>query len=175
MFGKVKTDEQIDKMYEIINDKYLIQPIDRFTVDKIIKRIAEITDIYYDTITFINKNDKTRHTFENSCLCYRILNNESCPEASTTNTVLSFLTAVYHFVDGFYGINSRKLRPEELIKDFSYLSLCAVFNYDYRDKFKNYWLINDGTLHDVINKFFDITDEQITEYIEIFDEFIKRH
>ena len=162
MFSINKSDEQLDNLYMKINRYYLINPIDRETMQLIISRIAEIADLYYDIVIDDKlKIERFRKTYERECLCFRILNNKVCNEPSTINTILSFLTGVYHFVDWMYGIKTAKIPPIRLYNDYNFFSLNLFNIYEYNSAHRFEWIINDGTLPDMIKRFFEITDEEL--------------
>ena len=103
-----KLDNQLNKMYANINENDLIySKIDRDLLNDIILKMIEICDYYWDNVSvrhfeLVNATEggikRNRLMFENNLLCYQILNNKTCSEPSTKNTVLSILAAVYAFM-----------------------------------------------------------------------------
>lgn len=150
---------KIEKLYNQINSKYLLkESINQQIMDEIIQRIVEIDELYYKYLVPDDlKNSKFEKQFKNSALCYKILANKTKPTPSTINTVLSFLTGVYVFVDNWIeGMPAKKL-----FNDSNYLSLCLISVYNFDVKYKNMWIINDGTLNNKINYFLKISNKDI--------------
>lgn len=78
MFGTIKTEDQMDKLYERINEHGLrprlrepYKTINRELINNIVHRIDEITDMYYDRV-FPDMNDRDKKYNENALLTKRI-------------------------------------------------------------------------------------------------------
>lgn len=78
MFGTIKNEDQMDKLYERINEQGLrprhkvpYKTINRELINNIVNRIDEITDMYYDRV-FPDLNDKYKKHNENALLTKRI-------------------------------------------------------------------------------------------------------
>lgn len=69
MFGTIKTENQMDKLYEKINEHY--KTINRELINNIVHRIDEITDMYYEYV-FPDMCDKYKKHNENALLTKRI-------------------------------------------------------------------------------------------------------
>lgn len=173
-FLRGKTDEQLNKMYDEINKNDLIyDTIDRSLLCDILDKMIEIADFYWGNYyPDIMKNSRSRNTYENNLLCYRIRNNKKNNEPTSRNTVLSILSVVHAFVDCYENT------PDKLFSDSIFsntVGLCAVFTWKNElvsQKMENYYkclgipdgqpftpkyyFFNDGTLTDKINRFFDI-------------------
>ena len=109
MWSRVnKSEDELNKIYTDINEKDLIYcKIDRDLLNDIILKMSQICDYYWDNVSvkyfeLVNASEdgikRNRRMFENNLLCYRILNNKTCPEPSTRTTVLSILASVYAFM-----------------------------------------------------------------------------
>ena len=73
-FLKPKTDDQIEKMYELINENDLIHDtVDRELMNTILDKMIDICNWYFEK-RCINQNGKARSILENNVLCYRIRN-----------------------------------------------------------------------------------------------------
>ena len=173
-FIKHKDENQIDKMYKTINEKYLTkEKIDRDTVIELIERIAEIDKLYYEYAYPGMKNDKIDQQWLNTGLCHRILNSETNPEPTTINTVLTFISGVYAFVDWWFGNEEQMIKPmkdEELFKENNFFCLSPMAVYEFDVTKKNMWFINDGDIYEHIQMFYEITDDQLIPKMERFKE-----
>ena len=69
MFGTIKTEDQMNKLYERINEHY--KTINRELINDIVHRIDEITDMYYDRV-FPDMCDKYKKQNERALLTKRI-------------------------------------------------------------------------------------------------------
>ena len=98
MWNRVnKSEDEQNKIYTDINEKDLIYcKIDRDLLNDIILKMSQICDYYWDNVSvkyfeLVNASEdgikRNRRIFENNLLCYRILNNKTCPEPSTRTTV----------------------------------------------------------------------------------------
>ena len=85
----------MNKLYIKVNKYY--KTINRIMIDKIVHRMDEIADMYFN-IRFPEMNPKDRSKNENALMTKRILSNKLCQEASTFDTVLNFVCAVHHFM-----------------------------------------------------------------------------
>ena len=121
-----KTDDQIEKMYELINENDLIHDtVDRELMNTILDKMIEICNWYFEK-RCPNQNGKARSILENNVLCYRIKNSVINKEAATRDTVLSLLSAVWAFV--YYCHEC----PEKVFTDSIFMNtiaLSAVFNF----------------------------------------------
>ena len=179
-FLKPKTDDQIEKMYELINENDLIHDtVDRELMNTILDKMIEICDWYFEK-RCPNQNGKARSILENNVLCYRIKNSVINKEAATRDTVLSLLSAVWAFV--YYCHEC----PEKVFTDSIFMNtiaLSAVFNMsknqtvNKRDElyykccnipdgqpFKSkHYFFNDGTLTAKIQEFLDFNVNDFNE------------
>ena len=151
-------DEQMEKLYEKINVHY--KTINRELINNIVNRIDEITNIYFD-YRFPDMNDKDKRQNENALLTKRILKNEKMPEASTFDTVLNFVCAVYHFMYA-YDNEPHKLFHHCNIWDWM---LCAVRKCDM--KYKNMFMYQDETIPETMERFFSIDDKEIYRLLDL--------
>ena len=151
-------DEQMEKLYEKINEHY--KTINRELIKNIVNRIDEITDIYFD-YCFPDMNDKDKRQNENALLTKRILKNEKIPEASTFDTVLNFVCAVYHFMYA-YDNEPQKLFHHCNIWDWM---ICAVRKCDM--KYKNMFMYQDETIPETMERFFSIDDKEIYRLLDL--------
>ena len=151
-------DEQMEKLYERINEHY--KTINRELIKNIVNRIDEITDIYFD-YCFPDMNDKDKRQNENALLTKRILKNEKMPEASTFDTVLNFVCAVYHFMYA-YDNEPHKLFHHCNIWDWM---LCAVRKCDM--KYKKMFMYQDETIPETMERFFSIDDKEIYRLLDL--------
>ena len=167
-----KDENQIDKMYDTINEKYLTkEKIDRETVIDLIERIAEIDKLYYEYAYAGIKNDKVDQQWLNTGLCHRILNSKTNPEPTTINTVLTFISGVYAFVDWWFGNEEQMIKPMsdvDLFKENSFFCLSPMAVYEFDIKRRDKFFINDGYIHEHIYKFYEITDDQLIPRMENF-------
>ncbi len=167
--------DHLNKLYKTINEKYLTkETIDRETVLDLVKRIAEIDKLYYEYAYPGMKNSKIDQQWLNTGLCHRILSNEIIPEPTTTNTVLTFISGVYAFVDWWYGNEEQMIKPmsdQELFKENNFFCLSPIAVYEFDVKKKNNWFINDGDIYDHIDKFYEITDDQLIPKMKKFKEY----
>ena len=170
-------EKQQNEMYEKLNKIYFKkEKVDRETVKRITERLAEIDKMRWDLlIDDDSKNSKIEHQYFTDQLIHKIVNNEKLPEPATIPTVLTLIGAAYFwgsmfdrydgkflFSDGVYcsllnpgttynAPADRKLNALEKMmfpKAKSYMELC-------------FW--NDGNLNKNINRFFEITDDEIYE------------
>lgn len=168
MFGTIKTEEQkalraesqglLDKLYERINEHY--KTINRELINDIVHRIDEITDMYYDRV-FPDMNDKYKKHNENALLTKRILGNDKMPEASTFDTVLNFVCAVFHFMYA-YDNEPHKLFHHCNLWDWM---LCAIRKCDL--KYKNMFMYNDENIPSTMERFFSIDDKEIYRLLDL--------
>ena len=158
MFGTIKNDEQMNKLYEKINKHY--KTINRELIKNIVNRIDEITDMYYDRV-FPDMNDKYKKQNERALLTKRILRNDKMPEASTFDTVLNFVCAVYHFLYA-YDNEPHKLFHHCNIWDWM---LCCVRNCDMNYKFM--FMYNDDNIPSTMKRFFSIDDKEIYRLLDL--------
>ena len=181
-FLKPKTDAQIEKMYERINENNLIHDtVDRELMNTILDKMIEICNWYFEK-RCINQNGKARSILENNVLCYRIKNSVINKEAAIRDTVLSLLSAVWAFV--YYCHEC----PEKVFTDSIFMNtiaLSAVSNFsknqtvNKRDElyykrcnipdgqpFKSkHYFFNDGTLTAKIQEFLDFNVNDFNEWI----------
>ena len=158
MFGTIKNDEQMNKLYEKINEHY--KTINRELINNIVNRIDEITDMYYDRV-FPDMNDKYKKQNERALLTKRILRNDKMPEASTFDTVLNFVCAVYHFLYA-YDNEPHKLFHHCNIWDWM---LCCVRKCDMNYKFM--FMYNDDNIPSTMKRFFSIDDKEIYRLLDL--------
>lgn len=158
MFGTIKNEKQMDKLYERINEHY--KTINRELINDIVHRIDEITDIYYDRV-FPDMCDKYKKHNENALLTKRILNNDKMPEASTFDTVLNFVCAVFHFMYA-YDNEPHKLFHHCNLWDWM---LCAVRKCDMNYKFM--FMYNDENIPSTMERFFNIDDKEIYRLLDL--------
>lgn len=166
MVGSVNSEQQIEEMYSEINKYY--PKINREMVDDIIMRFDEIADLYYDNFIL---NDKELNNINNTLLTKRILNNEKFNTASTINTIMSFITAMFKFVYWY------ETEPENLFKHaniWDYL-LCAAHEFDFKKQIFNpqtfkkiylreMWIINERDIEKVYNEFMSIDLSDLKQY-----------
>ncbi len=158
MFGTIKNDEQMNKLYERINEHY--KTINRELINNIVNRIDEITDMYYDRV-FPDMNDKYKKQNERALLTKRILRNDKMPEASTFDTVLNFVCAVFHFIYA-YDNEPHKLFHHCNIWDWM---LCCVRKCDMNYKFM--FMYNDDNIPSTMKRFFSIDDKEIYRLLDL--------
>lgn len=158
MFGTIKNDEQMKKLYEKINKHY--KTINRELIKNIVNRIDEITDMYYDRV-FPDMNDRYKIQNERALLTKRILRNDKMPEASTFDTVLNFVCAVYHFLYA-YDNEPHKLFHHCNIWDWM---LCCVRKCDMNYKFM--FMYNDDNIPSTMKRFFSIDDKEIYRLLDL--------
>lgn len=99
--------------------------------------------------------DKYKKQNENALLTKRILNNDKTPEASTFNTVLNFVCAVFHFMYA-YDNEPHKLFHHCYLWDWM---LCCVHECDMKYKFM--FMYNDENIPSTMERFFNIDDKEI--------------
>lgn len=164
-------DDQLNKIYELINQNDLIyDAIDRETMRDIINKMIEICDYYYIHYSGLTlENNNHRQKFENNILCYRIRNNKKCDEPATRDTILSLLGVVWAFIY-YYHESSDKIFNDNIFMNT--VGLCAVFKFknkkvNKRDEFyykclnipdgqpftPKHYFFNDGTLTEKIKEF----------------------
>ena len=158
MFGTIKNEEQMEKLYKKINEHY--KTINRDLVNDIVNRIDEITDMYFD-YCFPDMNDKEKKQNENALLTKRILRNEKLPEPSTFDTILNFICAVFHFIHA-YDNEPHKLFHHCNIYDWM---ICAVRKCDMKYKFM--FMYNDQTIPSTMERFFNITNQEIHRLLNL--------
>lgn len=151
-------EEQMEKLYEKINVHY--KTINRELINNIVNRIDEITDMYFN-YCFPDMNDKDKRQNENALLTKRILKNEKMPEASTFDTVLNFVCAVYHFMYA-YDNEPQKLFHHNYIWDWM---LCAIRKCDM--KYKKMFMYQDETIPETMERFFSIDDKEIYRLLDL--------
>lgn len=187
MFGTIKTEEQkarsaesqglLDNLYERINEHGLrprlrepYKTINRELINDIVHRIDEITDMYYDRV-FPDMNDKYKKHNENALLTKRILGNDKMPEASTFDTVLNFVCAVFHFMYAydnephklFHHCNLWDGVPDSRRK--AAWMLCAIRKCDLKYKFM--FMYNDENIPSTMERFFSIDDKEIYRLLDL--------
>ena len=155
-FLKPKTEEQIEKLYETVN-KYF-KTIDRTMINAIVLRFDDIYDIY-EKIMFPNINDRDRRYNERVLLTKRILNNKINPEPTTLNTILNFICAVHHFMYTYENDRDNLFKDTNL---FDWL-LCALRDVDLKQR--EYFIFNDETIPPTVEKFLNISLEEIAGII----------
>ena len=148
----------MDKLYERINEHY--KTINRELINNIVNRIDEITDIYYNRV-FPDMNDRYKKHNENALLTKRILGNDKMPEASTFDTVLNFVCAVFHFMYA-YDNEPHKLFHHCNLWDWM---LCAVRKCDRKYKFM--FMYNDDNIPSTMERFFSIDDKEIYRLLDL--------
>ena len=151
-------DDKLDKLYKEIHKYY--KTINREMVNRIVIRTDDIADMYYK-YTQPDMNDKERKHIENTLLTKRILNNDKCNEASTFNTVLTFICGVFHFMWA-YENEPNKLFNHTNIWDYLH---CAVheFNMNKRHMF----IFNDDNIPETVKQFLDISDNEIQRLLKL--------
>ena len=155
-FLKHKTEKQIEKLYETVNKYY--KTINREMINAIVVRLDNIYDIY-EEIMFPNMIDRWKKYNERVILTKRILNSKTNQEPTTLNTILNFICAVHHFI---YAYENER---DELFKDsnlFDFI-LCALRDVDLSKR--EYFIYNDETIPSTVQKFFNISLEQIKEVV----------
>ncbi len=153
-------EEAMNRLYKRINKEY--KTITREMVNDIVHRIDEITDLYMD-YCFPNLNDKAKRKNENALLTKRILRNEKCPEASTFDTVLNFICAVFHFLYA-YDNEPHKIFHHCNIWDWM---ICALREFDSQLKYKEFYLFNDDNIPKEIERFLNIDDYEIYRLLRL--------
>lgn len=166
-FGSFKNENQMNKLYERINEHY--KTINRELINNIVNRIDEITDMYYNYV-FPDMNDKDKKHNENALLTKRILNNDKMPEASTFNTVLNFVCAVFHFMYA-YDNEPHKLFHHCNLWDWM---LCCVHECDMKYKFMFMYKAQsaaggalDENIPSTMERFFNIDDKEIYRLLDL--------
>ena len=169
-------EKQQNKMYEKLNKIYFRkEKIDRKTVKRITERLAEIDKMRWDVLIDDDvKNPKSEHQYFTTRIVHRIVNNEKLPEPATIPKVINIVCAAY-----YWGSLFDKHSGEYLFKwdVYSLLNPYCIYKVPFNRKlnalekkaFPNakssmdlvFW--NDGNLHKYINRFFEITDNEIYE------------
>ena len=151
-------DEQMEKLYEQINEHY--KTINRELVNKIVHRFSEIIDLFYD-FAFSHINDEKEkeeiQKMKNYLLPKLILSNEDLPEASTFDVVFTIIHMVFSFMIKY------DKRCYELF-EFHYCDEFAWLRYDVK-KFdmgwKHHYRFNDYNIPSTMERFFNISNKEI--------------
>ena len=147
-------EEKLNKVYDIIHKHF--KTINRELVNKIVMKLDDIADMYFDKFEL---NNKDIHQINNSVFTKKILNNENCPEANTVDTILSFILAVYTFK------NTYDYNPNDLFKGsnaYDYI-LCATINFDFKKK--HMWCFSDDDIPETVEWFLNLPMDEIKKYI----------
>lgn len=156
-------EELLEKLYKKINEHF--ETIDRDMINQIVHRIDYISNMYFE-ICYPGLKRKSKN--ENNLITKRILNNKTYNEAATFNTVLNFICAVHHFIWA-YDNEPHKLFHHCNLTDWM---ICAVRKVDLREK--KYFIYNDDTIPDTVNRFLNIDDDEIERLIYLYrDTYLK--
>ena len=165
MFRGYKNNEQhMKNLYKKVNQYY--KTIDREMIKQIVRRIDEISDMYFN-ICFPDMNSKQKSKNENNLMTKRILHSKIINEASTFDTVLNFICAVFHFM-GAYKHEPHKVFHFCNIYDWM---ICANRKVDLskRDLSKRHmFMYNDNNISDKVEKFLSISDDEIVRLINLY-------
>lgn len=114
--------------------------------------------------------DKYKKQNERALLTKRILNNDKTPEASTFNTVLNFVCAVFHFMYA-YDNEPHKLFHHCNLWDWM---LCCVRECDMKYKFMFMYKAQsaaggalDENIPSTMERFFNIDDKEIYRLLDL--------
>ena len=147
-------EDKLDKVYSIINKHF--KTINRDMLNKIVIKLDDIADMYFDRFEL---NDKDRRQIDNSVFTKKILNNKSCQEANTVNTILSFILAVYTFKTT-YTYNRENLFKGSNAYDYI---LCATLNFDFNKKSR--WCFSDDDIPETVEWFLNLPMDEIKKYL----------
>ncbi len=165
-------EQQIEKMYFEINKYY--PKINREMVDDVIARFDEIADMYYDCYDL---NEKELNQVNNCLLTKRILSNDKCNTATTANTVMTFITAMFKFVN-WYETEPKNIFKHSRVWDYL---LCTTHEFNFKKQVFNIqtgkniycremWLINDRDIEEVYNEFMSIELSDLRQYTAFMNE-----
>lgn len=158
-------EEVLKKLYKKINEHF--KTIDRDMINQIVHRIDYISDMYFE-ICYPDINPKKQNKNENNLITKRILNSKTINEPSSFNTILNFICAVHHFI-WTYDNEPHRLFHHTVISDWM---ICAVRKVDLREK--KYFIYNDDTITDTVNRFLNIDDDEIERVIYLYrDTYLK--
>ena len=146
-------DKKIKKVYNTLHEHF--KTIKRDQVIDIVKKLDDVADIYFEELDLSPKDIKQ---INNSVLSKKILSNKKCPEPNTTDTILSYICAVYHFKHIYDHY------PEELFKHtnlWDYV-LCASHKFNFKNK--RMWIFSDDDIPDTVEWFLSLPIEDIRKY-----------
>ena len=146
--------DTIEKVYATINKHF--KTINRDMVKKIVYKLDDIADMYYEDKIM---NDKDRKRVENSLFTKRILNNAKEPEPNTVDTVLTFICAVYHFQWQYEN------EPNKLFNGFNTWDFLICANHKFNFERKHMWMFDDDNIPETIEWFLNLPMEEIRKYI----------
>lgn len=149
----------LEKLYEKVNEHF--ETITGEMIHQIVHRIDDISDMYFE-ICYPDLNLHQKNKNKNNLLTKRILNNKKNNEAATFNCVLNFICAVHHFI-WTYDNEPHRLFHHSVLTDWM---LCAVRKVDLREK--KYFIYNDDTIPDTVNRFLNIDDDEIERLIYLY-------
>ena len=162
--SKQLQNEKLDKIYKEINKHY--KTINREMIKNIVNKMSDIVDVWYEVMRFkpreIEKNNK-------NIIVKRILNNPTCNEASTFDTILNFVGAIHHFMY-IYDTEPKKLFHHSNLTDWM---ICSVFKvrtmYNLLRKKHNepymQTYYNDDTIPETYQRFMELSLEEIKSLI----------
>ena len=152
--------DKLDRIYEKINKHY--KTINREMTKNIVNKMNDIIDVWYEVMRFkpreIEKNNK-------NIIVKCVLNNPTCNEASTFDTILNFVCAIHHFMY-IYDTEPKKLFHHSNLTDWM---ICSTFKVKIYREVKNETYIqacfNDDTIPETYQRFMELSLEEIKSLI----------
>lgn len=152
-------EQELEKIYKKVNEHF--ETITREMINQIVHQIDYISDMYFE-ICYPDLNSQQKMKNENNLITKRILNSKNFNEAATFDTVLNFICAVHHFI-WTYDNEPHRLFHHSVLTDWM---ICGIRKVNLEEK--KYFIYNDDTIPDTVNRFLNIDDDEIKRLIYLY-------